>query len=207
MSDARQRHWDDVYATRQYMDVSWYQDLPARSLALIEATGIGPDQPIIDVGGGASTLADHLLDRGYRDVSVLDLSARALDQARGRLGARAAAVNWIVADVTRFSPERTFSLWHDRAVLHFLVDKADRDRYAAVLRRALAPGGHLVLATFGPEGPLKCSGLAVRRYSVEMMSELLGPGFMLQSDELEFHETPAGGSQQFLFTRWLRRPA
>lgn len=205
MSEDRRLHWDKVYASRPFTDVSWYQGLPARSLALIEAAGIGKDRPIIDIGGGASTLVDHLLDREYQDVSVLDLSEKALDQARRRLGVRAAAVRWIVADVTRFSPDRTFSLWHDRAVLHFLVEAADRDRYVAVLRRALVPGGHLVLATFGPEGPPKCSGLEVRRYSVDMMAELLGPDFELQSHELELHETPSGGSQQFLFTRWLRK--
>lgn len=207
MSEERKHHWDGVYETRQYDDVSWYQALPERSLALIEATGIERDQPIIDVGGGASTLVDHLVDRGYSDVTVVDIAANGLAQARARLGARAGQVEWIVADVVGFRPERTYSLWHDRAVLHFLTDAGDRQRYVDVLMSALRPGGHLMLATFGPDGPLKCSGLAVRRYSVEMMAALLGPEFELRHHDVELHETPSGGTQPFLVTHWLRAGA
>lgn len=204
MSTTRQSHWDRVYEDKAFTDVSWYQARPAESLALIEAAATHRDAPIIDVGGGASTLVDHLLDRGYRDVTVLDVSEQAFAQARARLGEAAGRVCWIVADVTMFRPERTYSLWHDRAVLHFLIDVEDRRRYLAALRGALVPGGDLVLATFGPEGPRKCSGLEVRRYSVDSMAELLGPDFELCSDQIVYHETPSGGSQQFLFTRWRR---
>ena len=202
----RKSHWDRVYEDKAFSDVSWYQAQPAESLALIEAAATHHDAPIIDVGGGASTLVDHLLDRGYRDVTVLDVSEQAFAQARARLGEAEGRVNWIVADVTMFRPERAYSLWHDRAVLHFLIDLEDRRRYLAALRGALAPGGHLVLATFGPEGPRKCSGLEVRRYSVDTMAELLGPDFELCSEQIVYHETPSGGSQQFLFTRWRRLP-
>ena len=204
VSHARKSHWEGVYEARQFSDVSWYQAVPERSLAYIEASGIERDQPIIDIGGGASTLVDHLIDRGYTDLTVVDVSAKGLAQAQSRLLERAAEVQWIVSDVTRFQPDRRYALWHDRAVLHFLTDAADRERYIDALMSALTPGGNLVLATFGPDGPLKCSGLEVRRYSIEMMAELLGPGFDLCDHELELHETPSGGSQQFLLTRWRR---
>lgn len=200
-------HWEGVYRDRQFTDVSWYQELPERSLALIQASGVGQDQAIIDVGGGASTLVDHLVESGYGDVTVVDISANGLAQAQARFGVQAGKVNWIVSNVIEFQPERRYDLWHDRAVLHFLTDAADRRRYVDVLKRALSPRGNLVLATFGPDGPLKCSGLDVRRYSIEMMGELLGPEFELQYHDLELHETPAGGTQQFLVTRWRRNGA
>jgi trans-aconitate methyltransferase len=204
VSQDRKLHWEGVYKTKQFTDVSWYQQLPARSLELIDAAAVGEDAPIIDIGGGASTLVDHLIARGYRDVTVLDIAEGALAQARSRLAGSSHHVHWIVSDVVAFRPERSYRLWHDRAVLHFLVDAADRQRYLAALRAALVPGGDLVLASFGPDGPLKCSGLEVRRYSLEMMAELLGPEFELQSDDIEFHRTPSGGEQQFLCTRWRR---
>ncbi len=205
MSHERKRHWEDVYAAKQFSEVSWYQEVPATSLRLIEAAGVRRDDAIIDIGGGASTVVDHLLERGFEDLTVLDIAAHALDQARARLGSLSSRVDWKQADVTAFEPHRSYDLWHDRAVLHFLTAEDDRRRYVDVLQRALAPGGHLVLATFGPEGPEKCSGLAVRRYSVDMMAELLGPGFELQLDELDTHETPWGAPQQFLFSLWQRK--
>lgn len=204
MSTERQAHWQGVYASRTYTDVSWYQAEPARSLAFIEASGVSKDCPIIDVGGGASTLVDHLLDRGYTRLTVLDISADALLQARGRLGERAHSTDWHVADVLSFRAERRFALWHDRAVLHFLVDAGERERYVDALRHALAPGGHVVLAGFGPNGPQKCSGLPVRRYSVEKFAELLGPDFKLLDHAIDEHTTPGGATQQFLYTRWQR---
>lgn len=204
MSDVRKPHWESVYDARQFTDVSWYQDLPQASLDMIAAAGLEREDPIIDIGGGASTLVDHLLEMGYSDLTVLDISAKALSQARGRLGDRADRVAWEVADVTQFAPARRYRLWHDRAALHFLVRPEDRERYVAVLRQALEPGGCFVVGTFGPDGPLRCSGLEVRRYSVGMMAELLGPGFELESRKLDIHETPQGKAQQFLFSRWRR---
>lgn len=205
MTGNRRQHWEAVYTAKPFTEVSWYQEIPATSLRLVDAAGAGPKDAIVDIGGGASTLVDHLLDRGFGDLTVLDISAHALEQARNRLGNRASRVAWEQADVTSFAPRRSYDLWHDRAVLHFLTGEADRRRYVDVLERALAPGGHLVVGTFGPEGPEKCSGLDVRRYSVEMMAELLGPGFELQRDEIDTHETPWGAPQQFLFTLWLRK--
>ncbi len=200
-----QRHWEQVYATRQSTEVSWYQPRPERSLQLIREAGVPVDTPIIDVGGGASTLVDHLLDEGYRDVTVLDIAAGAFEHSRARLGSRADKVEWIVGDVTRFDAQRSYGLWHDRAVLHFLTASADRDRYVRALEQALAPGAHLVLSTFGPQGPLKCSGLDVRRYDIDLITELIGDLFELRSDELETHSTPGGSTQQFLYTSWVRR--
>ena len=205
MTQERKNHWDDVYQGKSATEVSWYQDSPDRSLALVDSTGIAKQAPIIDVGGGASTLVDHLLESGYSDVTVLDLASAAFDQARVRLAARAVEVDWVVSDVTRFRPRRRYRLWHDRAVLHFLTEATDRERYVDVLRRALEPDGHVIIATFGPEGPKRCSGLDVRRYSVDLLSELLGTEFILQSHELENHQTPTGALQQFLYTCWARR--
>jgi RimJ/RimL family protein N-acetyltransferase len=204
MSTERQDHWQGVYASRSHTDVSWYQVEPARSLEFIEASGVARDRAIVDVGGGASTLVDHLLDRGYTRLTVLDIAADALRQSQERLGQGATAIDWRVADVVSFRAERRFALWHDRAVLHFLVDAAERKRYVEGLRRALAPGGHVVLAAFGPDGPQKCSGLPVRRYSVEMFAALLGPEFELLDQAIEEHTTPGGATQQFLYTRWQR---
>lgn len=198
-------HWDDVYNKKVFSEVSWYQEVPEISLRQILATGVTATDPIIDVGGGASTLVDHLLDRGFLDITVVDISSAALEQARHRLGARAGDVNWVVADVTSAVAERGFVVWHDRAVLHFLTDAADREKYVASLRRALVPGGHLVVSTFGPDGPLKCSGLEVRRYTVEMMQDLLGPEFELADHVLADHRTPWGAAQQFLHSSWVRK--
>lgn len=201
----RKKHWEEVFGSKQATEVSWYQAVPKPSLRLIEATGVSHHDAVIDVGGGASTLVDNLLDAGFDDVTVLDISGNGLQQARDRLGSRANEVNWVVADVTRFTPDRDYQLWHDRAVMHFLIDTEDRSRYIDTLRQALSPGGSLVLATFGPEGPLKCSGLEIRRYNIEMLVELLGPGFELQSHELDDHATPNGGMQQFLYSCWKRK--
>jgi len=198
----RKAHWERVYATKSPEEVSWYQPVPALSLQLIEAAGILQDDPVLDVGGGASTLVDHLLDRGYRDVSVLDIAASALAAARDRLGPRASGVRWIEADVTLFQPKRRYALWHDRAVFHFLVDAADRDRYLRVLQRGLQAGGHLVLAAFGPEGPMRCSGLDVRRYSAAELGTLLGPCYRLRAEAVEEHRTPGGGTQKFTYGWW-----
>lgn len=203
--NARREHWETVYGSKSFTDVSWFQPRPERSLQLVEKTAVGRDDAIIDIGGGASTLVDHLLDDGFTDITVLDVSGKALEQARERLGEHAADVEWVVSDVTDFWPTRTWQLWHDRAALHFLIDERDRERYVEVLKSALEPGGHIVLAMFGPDGPLKCSGLEIRRYSIDMVEELLGPEFVLQCQELENHITPMGSNQQFLYSCWTRR--
>jgi SAM-dependent methyltransferase len=193
-------HWETVYKTKGAENVSWYRPHLDRSLAFLEAAGIGPDAAIIDVGGGASTLVDDLLDRGYRNVTVLDLSEAALETARRRLGPRAALVRWLCADVTKVElPDRSFDFWHDRAVFHFLRDPLERNRYIETARRALKPGGHIVVATFGPGGPLKCSGLEVMRYSAEQLHAEFGDGFARIGDSTEVHTTPWGSEQEFVY--------
>lgn len=195
-------HWQRIYRTRPTTELSWYEPVPQVSLDLIGATELPVSAPIIDIGGGDSRVVDHVLDGGYEDVTVLDVASAALERAQGRLGARATRVEWIAADLTAFQPGRPYALWHDRAVFHFLVATADRQSYLRVLTRALAPGGHLILGTFGPQGPTQCSGLPVQRYSEHDLSVLLGDGFQLRSHRMEDHRTPAGQGQQFLWTWW-----
>lgn len=202
MNDAAKEHWERVYKTKQPGEVSWYEPVPARSLALIQATSEPLTAPILDVGGGASTLVDHLLGAGYTDISVLDIAAGALDRARGRLGPLAARVTWIEADITRFQSSRRYAIWHDRAVFHFLTSAHDRAAYLDVLQSSLRSGGHFVLATFGPEGPLRCSGLETQRYSEREVSALLGTLFTLKRQCTEEHRTPAGQIQQFQYGWW-----
>lgn len=204
MNDKRQQHWESVYVSKAANEVSWFQPVPLQSVRLIEAAGVGHDEPLLDAGGGASTLVDTLLERGFTDLTVLDISAAALAVSRKRLGDRADRVDWIHTDVTRFVARRRFALWHDRAVFHFLTSADDRDRYVDVLRSALRHDGHFVLSTFGAEGPKRCSGLEIRRYDVDKLREIFGDDFTLQQHMLDEHRTPGGAVQQFLYTRWQR---
>jgi SAM-dependent methyltransferase len=193
-------HWEAVYRRTAPTEVSWYQPAATVSLELIQRAAPDLDSPIIDVGGGASTLVDGLLDAGYRNVCVLDLAAAAITQARERLGARAARVTWIAADVLRAPlAANAFAVWHDRAVFHFLMDAADRGRYVAQVRRAVRPGGHVVVASFAPEGPERCSGLDVMRYSPEAMHAEFGASFQLLDSVREDHHTPSGSTQAFVY--------
>lgn len=195
-------HWSRLYRGKRAAELSWYEPHPRRSLELIRETAVPADAPILDVGGGASLLVDELLTLGYSDLTVLDLAPEALAQSRSRLGPAAERVSWIATDVTRFQLPRRYAVWHDRAVLHFLLDVQEQDQYVRVLREGLMPSGHLVLATFGPAGPTQCSGLPVHRYSLETLSALLGPAFELRNSGVEDHRTPTGVVQQFLYTRW-----
>ena len=197
MSVSRKDHWEHVYQTTSPTDMSWYQAVPVNSMALIRKSEVPLEAPIIDVGGGTSTLADLLLNSDYGDVSVLDISSTALDKSHKRLGSRASAVHWVESDVLEFEPLRRYYVWHDRAVFHFLVDTAIIETYLDVLRTALVPRGFFALATFGPDGPDRCSNLPVQRYSVEELNALLEPGFELLSSETDVHATPKGALQQF----------
>ncbi|MDA9442995.1 SAM-dependent methyltransferase [Bradyrhizobium sp. CCBAU 51745] len=203
MSD-RTTHWQNVYATKGETEVSWFQDSPAISLEMIRAASLGQNAAIIDVGGGASRLVDALLQDGYRDIAVLDLSANALDAAKKRIGAAASAVDWIVADVTMWRPARTWDVWHDRAAFHFLTDPADRAAYVERLRSAVAAGGQVIIATFAPDGPEKCSGLPVQRHDSASLSSELGPAFELVETRSEMHPTPWHSTQAFQFSRFKR---
>lgn len=201
----RREHWDQVWRTKTPEQVSWYQTEPALSLALIAAAGIAKDAGIIDVGGGASILVDRLLDFGYTRLAVLDIAGAAMQASRARLGARAAAVEWHEADVTAFEPPRRYALWHDRAVFHFLTETGDRRRYVATLRKALQPGGTVVIGTFAPDGPPKCSGLDVMRHDEQSLSAELGGGFALREVRRELHRTPAGAEQRFIYCRFQQQ--
>jgi SAM-dependent methyltransferase len=205
----RQAHWENVYATKDEHAVSWFQENPDISLDLIRSTGVKATASIIDVGGGASRLVDALLDEGFTAVTVLDLSERALAASKARLdatgfGARGAEVEWVVADITSWEPSQTYDLWHDRAALHFLTDSKDRAAYAERISRATRPGGHVVIGTFAPDGPERCSGLPVVRHDAATLGELLGLSFELIESRRHDHQTPAGATQKFQFSRFQR---
>lgn len=200
----RQSHWDGVYATKGEADVSWFQENPAPSLDLLRLVGAVPDDSIIDIGGGASRLVDHLLDQGFTKLTVLDLSDAALATARARLGARASRVKWIAADATAWTPDELYDVWHDRAALHFLTDAEDQAAYVARLRKALQIGGHVIVGTFAPDGPEKCSGLTVVRHDPASLSALLGPDFVLIDAKRHEHATPWDAVQKFQFSTFRR---
>lgn len=204
-TETRQAHWDRVYEDRTATDVSWYEREPIASLVLIRTSGIRKSDPIIDVGGGASYLVDKLLHLGFQDLSVLDISSAVLRTLGSRLGARASSVALLPADVTTFVPARRYGLWHDRAVFHFLTDLEDRRAYVCTLKAALKPAGQVIIATFGPQGPQKCSGLAAARYDAEALSAELGDEFSLLESSLHEHLTPTGTPQQFLYCRFSHR--
>jgi len=193
-------HWEGIYNNKLPTQVSWYQVHARRSLDLIRRVSPPPDGAIIDVGGGASTLIDDLLDADYHDLTVLDLSAAALAVARARLGIRAHTVRWVEADVLDASlPKAGYSVWHDRAAFHFLTAPADRVRYVAQVRQAVRPGGSVLVATFAADGPTRCSGLEVARYSPDELHAEFGAPFQLMASEREEHVTPAGVRQAFIY--------
>jgi SAM-dependent methyltransferase len=190
-------HWERVYGGSDPHELSWYQREPALSLELLDGLGIEPGEALADVGGGSSHLVERLLDRGFTDLTVLDISESALAGVRARLGARAETVSWLVEDIRAWRPSRQFDVWHDRALFHFLVDRADRDRYAETVRHAVRPGGAVVIATFALDGPETCSGLPVHRYDVAGIAAVLGPGAELVAESREEHVTPRGRVQPF----------
>jgi ubiquinone/menaquinone biosynthesis C-methylase UbiE len=193
-------HWEKVYTSKATDAVSWFQPHADRSVDLVKGTGAGRDAAIIDVGGGASTLVDDLLANGYTNLTVLDLSAAALAAARKRLGAKAAKVRWIEADITKAElPAHHFDVWHDRAVFHFLTSAIDRAAYVRAVFRAVKLGGHVIVATFAEDGPDECSGLPVMRYNAEGLHDEFGESFTLLRHEMEAHHTPAGKVQQFVY--------
>lgn len=194
-------HWEHVYSSRPTDRVSWFQEHALRSLELIQDTGASRSAAIIDVGGGASTLVDDLVQGAYSDITVLDLSGAALATAKARLGERAAAaVEWIEADITTTTlPQARFDIWHDRAVFHFLTDPADRQAYVQTVLRAVRPGGHVIVATFADDGPTECSGLPVMRYRPDELHAQFGEPFVLLRHDKEAHQTPFGTVQQFVY--------
>lgn len=202
----RKDHWDSVYTAKSPDQVGWYEPRLTTSLRWIRQLRVAADAPIIDVGGGASTLVDDLLDAGFEDLTVLDLSGEALWTVKGRLRQRAGRVTWLEADITTADlPRGHYALWHDRAVFHFLTQADDRRRYRDNLLRALRPGGHVIMATFSPAAPPRCSGLPVQRYDAERLAETLGPELQLLEHREEMHRTPGGVEQMYLHALF-RRP-
>jgi ubiquinone/menaquinone biosynthesis C-methylase UbiE len=195
----RQAHWENVYTTKAETEVSWYEATPELSLALLRGAGLTPEMSVIDIGGGASRLVDALEATGQAHVCVLDLSAAALETAKSRL-ANAERVHWIVSDVTAWTPDRQYDLWHDRAAFHFLTSEADQQAYVRVLSRALKDGGKAVIGTFALDGPEKCSGLPVARHDGESLQAVLGKQFKLMNTHQHEHVTPWGSVQKFQFS-------
>jgi 2-polyprenyl-3-methyl-5-hydroxy-6-metoxy-1,4-benzoquinol methylase len=193
-------HWEKVYRSKAPDQVSWYRRHLETSLALIERAAGSTSASIIDVGGGESTLVDDLLARGYQNVTVLDISQTAIDVTSQRLGSMAQRVRWLTGDVTQMKLEsRAFDVWHDRAVFHFLTSTAQRLAYVENVARSVRTGGHIIVSTFGPEGPNQCSGLDVICYDADSLHDQFGARFRLVESSKELHETPSGSTQQFLY--------
>ncbi len=199
MSFDKKNHWESIYERKMPTEVSWYQAEPAVSLKLIASTGIGNESEIIDVGGGTSVLTDRLFGRGFRNLTVLDISAKALDCAKKISPATAASVEWIAADVSEFAFTKKYDLWHDRAVFHFLTDANERKQYVQNLERALNPGGYAIIATFAVGGPTKCSGLDIVQYNSAKICDELNNAFELFDTVNEGHITPGGQEQKFTY--------
>ncbi len=201
----REDHWNAVYGARAEAALTWFEETPAQSLALIHHAGVTPEARVVDVGGGASRLVDALLDDGFTRITVLDLSVEALKVSQQRLGDRAGRVNWIAGDITTWQPDGPYDLWHDRAVFHFLTEPADRAAYVLGLSQALRTGGVAVIGTFALDGPEKCSNLPVMRYSAQTLADALGNGFDLIESRVHRHLTPMGRTQSFVFGVFRRR--
>jgi SAM-dependent methyltransferase len=199
-----QAHWDKAWDHRDPGGTSWYQLVPTMSLALIDSVSPGTDDGIVDVGGGASYLVDHLIARGHRDVTVVDIAAEALAHAQSRLADRP-DVHWVVADATTWHPGRTFDLWHDRAVFHFLTDQGQRASYVRTATESIVAGGHLIIGTFALDGPTMCSGLPIQQYDAASLAEEFHADFRLIHDTVDDHVTPSGAIQRFTFVVLQRR--
>jgi 2-polyprenyl-3-methyl-5-hydroxy-6-metoxy-1,4-benzoquinol methylase len=204
MDKEKQKHWDTVYETKQPNEVSWTQDNPQPSLDFIHSLHLPKTARIIDVGGGDSKLVDHLLAEGFEDITVLDISAKALDKAKKRLGSSAGLVKWVVGDITDFEPDTTFDVWHDRATFHFLTTPDQIEKYIDTATKAVT--GYLVIGTFSDKGPKKCSGLDVTQYSEEKIMQAFEKGFDKIRCITEDHTTPFSTKQNFLFCSFKRRP-
>jgi hypothetical protein len=200
----RQKHWNDTYSTKAENQVSWFQAKPERSLALITSASPNHGAPIVDIGGGASRLAGTLLGLGYGDITVLDIAETGLAHSKARLGAQADKLSWIVADVTAWQPPHQWQIWHDRAVFHFLTEPEAQDAYIAALKRGTAAGSSVIIATFALNGPERCSGLPVQRYSPATLAKRLGADFALYAEHEESHATPFGTTQQFQYAAFRR---
>ena len=203
--DEKRQHWDKVYSEKQPTEVSWYEPMPQVSLELIRSCGVSKDAAIIDVGGGDSFLAEFLISLGYNDVTVVDISSKAIERAKLRMCEKADEVKWIVADAADFQPERIYDLWHDRAAFHFLTEDSQKNGYLDAARKAIKPGGFVILGTFSNKGPEKCSGLPVQRYSVSEMCRLFEADFEMLSGKNLDHLSPSGKTQNFTFCSFQKK--
>lgn len=201
---SRTGHWETVYSTKTEAELSWHQDDPSVTLELMRKAGLRSTSSVIDIGAGTSRLMDRLIGLGLSNLSALDLSQNALAATRARLGERGNSVKWIIGDITRWEPPQTYDIWHDRAVFHFLVSPADQSAYIQRLSRSVVPGGHAIIATFALDGPEKCSGFPVERYSPATLAQRLGQAFSLKAHQFHLHQTPWGRPQSFQYSL-LRR--
>lgn len=200
----RKSHWDTIYQTKELKNVSWFQPTPETSLDFIEEFEVSKTAKIIDVGGGDSLLVDHLLDRGYKDITVLDISAEAIDRAKLRLGDKGEQVRWIVSDITTFQADVAYDVWHDRAAFHFLTSKEDTTAYVEVAQRNIRKNGVLVVGTFSEQGPTKCSGIEIQQYSETSMVDTFKTYFQKVDCKTVDHTTPSGSVQNFVFCSFKR---
>lgn len=200
MNNERKNHWEKIYAEKSPAQVSWTQKEPSTSIDFVKTTSLPMDAPIIDVGGGESHLVDRLIELGYSDITVLDISKNALERCQQRLGKKAEKVEWIVADITQFQPSRSYALWHDRAVFHFLTHENDIKTYKYLVRNYLDHS--LILSTFSLKGPLKCSGLPIQQYDSAGLASLFAPQFELVHHQEEIHHTPFNTTQAFIYTHF-----
>ncbi|MCW3120035.1 MAG: Methyltransferase type 12 [Chitinophagaceae bacterium] len=203
MDTKTKSHWETVYETKSPEQLSWTQEIPKTSLALLRSLGLKKNAKIIDIGGGDSKFADFLLDEGFENITVLDISAKALDKAKLRLGDKAQKISWVASDITEFKPATTFDIWHDRATFHFLTDSDQIAKYTETARNFVS--GYLIIGTFSDDGPTKCSGLQIRQYNEETLAKELENGFDKMSCLTEDHITPFGTTQNFLFCSFKRQ--
>jgi SAM-dependent methyltransferase len=201
----RKRHWEEVYKTKPPETVGWYQPTPETSLALLSRLELPPGAPIIDIGGGDSYLTEQLLQAGFSDLTVLDISRAALERARIRLESQADSVRWVESDILDFEPERSYALWHDRATFHFLTEPSLINSYVAIALKGIRPGGYLILGTFSDKGPGMCSGLPVQRYSIAELQDVWAPHFEWVHGLNLDHHTPSGSRQAYTFGLFQRR--
>ena len=199
MKNITKEHWEDIFSTKNFDEVSWHQSNPKTSVKLILSTHPDKDAHIIDVGGGDSNLADKLLDLGFKNISVLDVSLKALKKSQQRLGVKARRVKWISSDIRKFETSNRFEIWHDRAAFHFLTNNSDIKRYVKLTREYIKPGGHLIISTFSLEGPKKCSGLDIKQYSEDSMKKIFYEGFEHIKSLEEIHHTPFQTTQNFIW--------
>lgn len=195
----RKSHWENIYATKKFTEVSWYQEIPESSLKFLKEFNIEKNAAIIDVGGGDSYFVDHLLKRGYTDITVLDISEKAIERAKLRLGDSSKNVKWIVADASTFIPDRHYDFWHDRAAFHFLTEEKEINKYISTIQNHIKPEGLVVVATFSEDGPKKCSGIDIKQYSEKSLSDLLEKSFKKVRCFTENHKTPFETIQNFIF--------